>query len=101
MVIIYNFAAKEVLNMDNFVILQQIVAIDRAQNRFELRASIQTLLRIIGSYTSSERVYIFDRDETTGVFRNSYEWCAESVEPWIDNLQSVAPSDMPYWLKAF
>lgn len=101
MVNIYNFAAKEVLNMDNFVILQQIVAIDRAQNRFELRASIQTLLRIIGSYTSSERVYIFDRDETTGVFRNSYEWCAESVEPWIDNLQSVAPSDMPYWLKAF
>ena len=27
--------------MDNFVILQQMVAIDRAQNRFELRASIQ------------------------------------------------------------
>ena len=42
--------------MDNFVILQQMVAIDRAQNRFELRASIQTLLRIIGSCTSSERV---------------------------------------------
>lgn len=100
-VILYNLVTKEVLNMDNFVILQQMVAIDRAQNRFELRSSIQTLLRIIGSYTSSERVYIFDRDETTGVFRNSYEWCAENVEPWIDNLQSVAPSDMPYWLKAF
>lgn len=61
--------------MDNFVILQQMVAIDRAQNRFELRASIQTLLRIIGSYTSSERVYIFDWDEADNIFRNSYEWC--------------------------
>ena len=49
--------------MDNFVILQQMVAIDRAQNRAELRSSIQTLLRIIGSYTKSERVYI-DRKST-------------------------------------
>ena len=71
--------------MDNFVILQQMVAIDRAQNRFELRASIQTLLRIIGSCTSSERVYIFDWDETDNVFRNSYEWCGDNVQPWIDN----------------
>lgn len=87
--------------MDNFLILQQMVAIDRAQNRDELRTSIQTLLRIIGSYTSSGRVYIFDRDETTGLFRNSYEWCADNVEPWIDNLQDVMPEDMPYWLEAF
>ena len=87
--------------MDNFVILQQMVAIDRAQNRFELRASIQTLLRIIGSCTSSERVYIFDWDETDNVFRNSYEWCGDNVQPWIDNLQSVDSADMPYWLEAF
>lgn len=74
--------------MDNFVILQQMVAIDRAQNRFELRASIQTLLRIIGSCTSSERVYIFDWDETDNVFRNSYEWCGDNVQPWIDTTES-------------
>lgn len=87
--------------MDNFVILQQMVAIDRAQNRFELRASIQTLLRIIGSCTSSERVYIFDWDEADNIFRNSYEWCGDNVQPWIDNLQSVDSADMPYWLEAF
>ena len=87
--------------MDNFVILQQMVAIDRAQNRAELRSSIQTLLRIIGSYTKSERVYIFDKDESTGDFRNSYEWCAENVRPFIEDLQSVHPNDMPYWLNAF
>ena len=78
-----------------------MVAIDRAQNRFELRASIQTLLRIIGSCTSSERVYIFDWDEPDNVFRNSYEWCGDNVQPWIDNLQSVDSADMPYWLEAF
>ena len=87
--------------MDNFVILQQMVAIDRAQDRAELRSSIQTLLRIIGSYTKSERVYIFDRDESTGNFCNTYEWCAEDVEPFIEDLQSVHPEDMPYWLNAF
>ena len=87
--------------MDNFIILQQMVAIDRAQNRDELRTSIQTLLRIIGSSTSSERVYIFDRDELTGVFRNTYEWCAEHIQTWQDQLQSVKPSDMPYWLNLF
>ena len=87
--------------MDNFVILQQMVAIDRAQNRAELRSSIQTLLRIIGSYTKSERVYIFDKNESTGDFCNSYEWCAENVKPFIEDLQSVHPNDMPYWLNAF
>lgn len=87
--------------MDNFVILQQMVAIDRAQDRAELRASIQTLLRIIGSYTKSERVYIFDRIEDTGTFRNSYEWCADDVESWMDDLQDVHPEDMPYWVQAF
>lgn len=87
--------------MDNFIILQQMVAIDRAQNRDELRTSIKTLLRIIGSSTSSERVYIFDRDELTGVFRNTYEWCAEHIQTWQDQLQSVKPSDMPYWLNLF
>ena len=87
--------------MDNFVILQQMVAIDRAQNRAELRSSIQTLLRIIGSYTKSERVYIFDRDEITGDFSNSYEWCADNIEPFIDTLQSIHPEDMPYWVNAF
>lgn len=87
--------------MDNFVILQQMVAMDRAQSRDELRASIQTLLRVIGVSTASERVYIFDRDEVTGVFRNTYEWCAEHVQPWQDQLQSVQPSDMPYWLNSF
>ena len=87
--------------MDNFVILQQMVAMDRAQSRDELRASIQTLLRVIGVSTASERVYIFDRDEVTGMFRNTYEWCADKVQPWKDQLQSVQPSDMPYWLNSF
>lgn len=87
--------------MDNFVILQQMVAMDRAQSRDELRASIQTLLRVIGVSTASERVYIFDRDEVTGMFRNTYEWCADKVQPWKDQLQSVQPSDMPYWLDSF
>ena len=39
--------------------------------------------------------------ETDNVFRNSYEWCGDNVQPWIDNLQSVDSADMPYWLEAF
>ena len=45
--------------MDNFVILQQMVAIDRAQNRAELRSSIQTLLRISAATQNlSEFIYL-------------------------------------------
>ena len=49
---------------DMELIFQQIVMIDRAQSMEDMQKAINTMLRVIGDYTSSERVYIFDADDS-------------------------------------
>ncbi len=83
------------------VIFQQMVMIDRARSADEMIAAINTMLRVIGDYTSAERVYIFDAVEGHDAYRNEFEWCKAGVAPQIDNLQSVESHDMPYWLESF
>ena len=35
--------------------------------------------------------------KAVGIFTNTYEWCAEGTTPQIENLQTIAQSEMPYW----
>ena len=82
-------------------ILQQIVFLDRCKNTDELNVAIQALLHVLGDYTQAERVFIFDFNEDRSFLRNTFEWCAKGVTPFIDFLQSVSSLDMPYWTAAF
>ena len=86
---------------DMELIFQQMVMIDRAQSMEDMQKAINTMLRVIGDYTNSERVYIFDADESGSAYRNEFEWCSAGVTPQIDNLQSVEFTDMPYWQSVF
>ena len=56
---------------------------------------------MIGDYTQANRVYIFDKEPDSDTYRNSFEWCAPGIAAWIDNLQAVSASKMPYWQSAF
>ncbi|NHQ59769.1 PAS domain S-box protein [Chlorobium sp. BLA1] len=59
---------------------------------------INSTLRLIGEFVLADRSYIFQfRNELT-LMDNSYEWCAEGIEPQIDQLQEI-PTDMaPWWM---
>lgn len=83
------------------IVLQKLVLIDRAKNDEELKYSLNKLLGAIGRYTDSGRVYIFEASETGNIFTNTYEWCAEGVEPQISFLQQLYAGDMPYWHQTF
>ena len=86
---------------DMELIFQQMVMIDRAQSMEDMHKAIDTMLRVIGDYTNSERVYIFDADENGIAYRHEFEWCSAGVTPQIDKLQSVEFADMPYWQSVF
>lgn len=62
--------------------------------------SIAALMGYLGLSLKSERVYIFEETKER-VFDNTYEWCADGVEPQKDNLQGVSYEVLSLWLKRF
>lgn len=61
----------------------------------ETEETIQTALRLLGEFTGTDRVYIFRYDPETATCTNTFEWCAEGVEPQIDALQEVPMDEIP------
>ncbi len=62
--------------------------------------SINVLLNHLGQSLRSDRVYIFEENENHS-FDNTYEWCAEGVEPQKDFLQEVPYEVVELWYEAF
>lgn len=63
-------------------------------------ASIEMLLEYIGKTLRSERAYIFE-EKPGKIYANTYEWCADGIEPQKDNLQNLAVADTEIWLERF
>ena len=87
--------------------LQQFMALQaRLATRFinlpvaELDQSIGQALGEIGAFVQADRAYIFAYDLTAHTASNSHEWCAEGVEPAIDQLQDVPMDLIPLWVEA-
>ncbi|MCF8243059.1 MAG: PAS domain S-box protein [Melioribacteraceae bacterium] len=66
----------------------------------ELDDKINNAMETIGKFTNVDRVYIFDYDFPNRVINNTYEWCAEGIEPQIQNLQEVPMEAIPEWMEA-
>lgn len=61
----------------------------------ETEQAINSLLSMAGQIVSASRVYVFEEiSETTT--RNTYEWCAEGIEPAIQDLQHLEKADYNY-----
>lgn len=61
-------------------------------------AIIMDALKKIGLFTQVDRVYIFDYQFNEGIMCNTFEWCAEGIEPQIQNLQAIPMSEIPEWV---
>ncbi|MFU8764258.1 MAG: response regulator [Haliea sp.] len=48
-------------------------------------------------FVGADRAYRIDYDWSAGLCSNTHEWCAEGIEPQIDNLQNVPVSEIPLW----
>lgn len=57
--------------------------------------TIQSILSLVGRRLNVSRVYIFE-DVSPEYTRNTYEWCADGVEPTIKLLQHLKKADYQY-----
>ena len=64
----------------------------------ELENSIQSSLKALGIFVDADRSYVFDYDFDENIGTNIFEWCAEGIEPQIDDLQSLDLNEFPDWI---
>jgi PAS domain S-box-containing protein len=64
----------------------------------EVKDSINKSMAEIGRFVQVDRVYVFDYNFDNETTSNIYEWCAEEIEPQIENLQNIPFSEIPVWI---
>lgn len=82
------------LEAEHFV-LEQIAQLCASE---DLEQGIGHMLKELGEYMGADRIYIFENYEKC--LSNTFEWCAEGVEPQIDNLQEVGKEGIRHWVGA-
>lgn len=61
---------------------------------------IDIILEYMGKALNADRVYIVEKDEKD-FDNNTYEWCADGVEPEKDSLQNLEPDICRGWYDMF
>ncbi len=64
----------------------------------EMNKAIQDALLRLGELFEVDRTYIFEFANNGETMNNTYEWCAENIDPQIDNLQDLPTSIFPWWM---
>ncbi|MCF8309333.1 MAG: PAS domain S-box protein [Bacteroidales bacterium] len=59
---------------------------------------IDDALAKIGHFTQADRSYIFLFHSNGEFMSNTHEWCAEDVNPEIENLQNLPIETFPWWV---
>lgn len=65
----------------------------------EIDRGINQSLKEIGCLMGADRSYVFRLWEEEAALDNTHEWCAEGIEPQIDNLQGLPVEACPWWME--
>ena len=52
--------------------------------------AISNALSLVGSFTNSDRAYLFEYDFENNLMSNTFEWCGENISAQIDYLQNIS-----------
>lgn len=79
--------------------LTQFIAIaaDDATTPEQFDAAILQALGEVGRFADAARSYILEKSDAGDVLRNTFEWCAEGIEPTIEGLREIPTATVP-WL---
>jgi PAS domain S-box-containing protein len=64
----------------------------------QVQEAVKDSLGEIGNFVSADRAYVFEYDFQEKTASNTYEWCANGIEPQIEHLQNVPLSLMKSWV---
>ncbi|MEE9457971.1 MAG: PAS domain S-box protein, partial [bacterium] len=59
--------------------------------------AVQASLADMARFSGAGRVYLFLLRDDGATMDNTHEWCAEGVEPQIENLQGIPADTTPWW----
>ena len=65
----------------------------------KVEATIQNSLQELAEFVGADRAYIFDYDFNNETTSNTYEWCADGIEPEIEQLQNVSLDRLTNFLR--
>ena len=53
----------------------------------------------VGHFSEVDRAYLFLLQENGTILDNTHEWCAEGIEPQIQNLKDLPATIFPWWME--
>jgi PAS domain S-box-containing protein len=62
-----------------------------------IHEKINEALKIIGEFAKVDRAYVFQLSEGGRTADNTHEWCAEGIQPQIENLKGIALDEELPW----
>lgn len=80
------------IDYENLLSTVSILAVEEGNLDLFLKNCIDN----IGKAVEVSRIYLFEHDFSAAKVCNTHEWCAQGVEPQIDNLKEV-PAEMLEW----
>jgi len=61
--------------------------------------ALDEALAEVGAFTQVDRAYVFRFNPDLTLMSNTHEWCAEGIEPQIENLQALPSDTVPWWMR--
>lgn len=61
-------------------------------------SQVQRQMEALGKAVQVDRIYVFTLDHEEGLFDNVLEWCADGIEPQIEDLKRLPMSEYPWWI---
>jgi len=80
-------------------LLMECIAILHKNEDHEV--AFNKLLGLVASFYDADRSYVFEFDLESQRLSNTYEWCAEGIEPEIEKLQNLDLSIVDRWIVQF
>ncbi|MCD8278382.1 sensor domain-containing diguanylate cyclase/phosphohydrolase [Enterocloster citroniae] len=59
----------------------------------QLDRAVESVLELLGERLQVSRAYVFENSEDNLFYSNTFEWCAEGIEPQKDKMQNMAYSE--------
>ncbi len=59
---------------------------------------INKLVSEVGKLINVDRSYVFTLDQEKNTITNSYEWCADGIEPQMENVQDFSTEQLRWWM---
>jgi PAS domain S-box-containing protein len=84
-----NFQQQKLLSKTAYTLQSPIIVFDEKLN---------DTLTSLGEFCNVSRVYIFEDSEDGATTTNTYEWCAQNIEPQIQTLQNINYDEI-FWVR--